>query len=85
MNETSHALFDEIVLGGVLRGIGMISFSEVLDEKDSQDIHNYLIERSNDLWEERDNNMNWIKSSELFIYELIASALSWLLEPAQYE
>ena len=83
MNEATHTLFDDIVLRGLLKNIGMISFNEILEQKDTQDIHNYLIERSNDLWEQRNEKVGWINSSQLFIYELIASAVSWLLEPEQ--
>ena len=85
MNKETHSLFDEIVLDGILKSIGMISFSDVLEKKDTQDIHNYLIERSNDLWERQDDRVGWIKSSEQFIYELIASLATWLLEPDQNE
>ena len=85
MNEATHTLFDEIVLDGIFRSIGMISFRDVLDQNDSQDIHNYLIERSNDLWEQREDHISWIKSSKLFIYELIASFAGWLIEPEPKE
>ena len=83
MNEATHSLFGEIVLDGVLRDVGMISFSDVLTKENTQDIHNYLIEHSNNLWEQNQTTTGWIKSSELFIYELIASAAAWLLKPTQ--
>ena len=52
-------------------------------KENTQDIHNYLIEHSNNLWEQNQTNTGWIKSSELFIYELIASAAAWLLQPTK--
>ncbi len=85
MNKETHTLFDQIVLDGMLKSIGMISFSDVLEKNDAHDIHNYLIERSNDLWEQQDESAGWIKSTELFIYEWIASLATWLLEPDQKE
>ena len=82
MGETGHSLFNEIVIDGIFSGIGMVSFKDVLDQKDSEDIHNYLIKSSNDLWEER-AKPSWITSTEIFFYELIADIASIFLSPRE--
>jgi len=43
----SQELFDSIVLQGVRSGNGMVSFSNVLNADDTQDLRAYLIERAN--------------------------------------
>jgi quinohemoprotein ethanol dehydrogenase len=41
-----HEGWDDIVRGGVLAGGGMASFRDVVDEKDSEDIHAYVVARA---------------------------------------
>jgi len=43
-----HGIWDDIVLGGVLKSAGMISFADVLSPQDSQDIQAYVIKRAHD-------------------------------------
>lgn len=43
MSEGIHQLFDKIVLDGLFSAGGMASFSDVLNEKNVEDIHVYLI------------------------------------------
>ena len=85
MDQATHALFDQIVLGGILTDIGMISFSEVLDQQNSRDIQNYLIEVSNDLWSEKQDKSDWFESLKLFTFELIADIVGWSINPSNNE
>jgi quinohemoprotein ethanol dehydrogenase len=39
-----HAIFNEIVLGGVLEARGMASFADVLSESDVEAIHAYIVD-----------------------------------------
>ena len=85
MDEATHALFDQIVLGGILTDIGMISFSEVLDQQKSHDIQNYLIDVSNNLWNEQQDGLDWLESVKLFTFELIADIVGWSINPSNNE
>ena len=85
MDQATHALFDQIVLGGILTDIGMISFSEVLDQQSSHDIQNYLIDVSNDLWSEQQDRSEWFESLKLFTFELIADIVGWSINPSNNE
>ena len=60
MREGSHQLFDQIVLGGIFSGLGMVSFADVLDESDTKDIHNYVLEAANEKWEDDQSSEIWI-------------------------
>ena len=45
LSQESHAQFSQIVLGGVRKPQGMMSFQGILSEQDVNDIHAYVIER----------------------------------------
>ena len=85
MDKATHALFDQIVLGGILTDIGMISFSDVLDQQKSHDIQNYLIDVSNNLWNEQQDGLDWVESVKLFTFELIADIVGWSINPSNNE
>jgi PQQ-dependent dehydrogenase (methanol/ethanol family) len=78
MGEGSHQAFDDIVRRGILSALGMVSFAEVLDEQDSKDIHNYLIDVANDKWEHDQSSEIWIKTRNWF-YNVIGSAAAFFL------
>ncbi len=42
-----HLVFEEIVLGGILRDRGMVSFADSLNQDDVADIQHYVIEQAN--------------------------------------
>ena len=43
MGKDKHAIFDDIVLGGVLENAGMVSFADVLNEDDTTAIQAYVV------------------------------------------
>jgi len=43
-----HQSFKEIVLGGMLKDNGMVSFADVLNDADADAIHAYIIQRANE-------------------------------------
>jgi quinohemoprotein ethanol dehydrogenase len=45
-----HAMFDQIVLGGILKSDGMPQWRDVLSKQDVADIHAYLIQASRDAY-----------------------------------
>jgi alcohol dehydrogenase (cytochrome c)/quinohemoprotein ethanol dehydrogenase len=53
----SHRLWNEIVLKGLLKSAGMVSFSEILSETDSGAIQAYVIKRAHDAKEEFDGGV----------------------------
>lgn len=50
-----HDNFHAIVLGGALKGVGMVSFAEVLSDKDADAIRAYIVREANTAVQERDN------------------------------
>ena len=55
----THEIFNQIVLDGLYTGLGMVSFADVLDEKQAGDIHNYLIDQANLTWEQQHRSGWW--------------------------
>lgn len=52
MSPETHKEFLDIVLKGARRENGMASFADVLDEKDAEAVHAWLIRRANQDWDE---------------------------------
>ena len=50
MQPEIHAAFKEIVLGGIMRDIGMASFADVYNEQQVEAIHAYIIQRAQDTY-----------------------------------
>ena len=51
MSNGTHDRFESIVLGGLLKSVGMKSFAKELSKADVRDLHNYLLEVANLAWE----------------------------------
>ena len=47
-DKATHKLWDEIVLGGLFKSAGMVSFAEILSKDDSHAIEAYVIKRAHD-------------------------------------
>jgi mono/diheme cytochrome c family protein len=45
MNSETHKIFKNIVLDGAYAGKGMASFADILNEKDTETIRQYIISR----------------------------------------
>ena len=50
MTAETHAKFKDIVLGGLYTEKGMASFKDLLNDKQAEQIHDYLIARANEDW-----------------------------------
>lgn len=50
--ESKHLVFEDIVLGGILKDRGMVSFADVLTKEDSKAIQGYVISEAHRLQEE---------------------------------
>jgi len=50
MQPAIHAAFTDIVLGGIMKDIGMASFADVYSEDDVESIHAYIIKRAHDTY-----------------------------------
>lgn len=53
MGTDKHALFNDIVLGGVFKSIGMVSFADVLTEQDAKDVQAYVLSEAHKLREKQ--------------------------------
>ncbi len=74
MSEGSHQAFQQIVRGGILSGIGMVSFADELSESQADAIHDYIIHASHMKWEE-DNAAPWWREIRDSIYEVLADII----------
>ena len=85
MRSGTHQLFQQIVRGGIYSGLGMVSFADVLDESQAQDIHNYLISLAQQTWEAQ-NEAGWWVDWRNAIYEFVGElAGPWIGPPAQHD
>jgi len=50
MSEETHSKFSAIVLGGMYANKGMVGFSDILSQEDSEEIHAYLIQRAKETY-----------------------------------
>jgi quinohemoprotein ethanol dehydrogenase len=50
MQPETHAAFKDIVLGGIMKEIGMASFADVFTEAEVEAIHAYIIKRAHDTY-----------------------------------
>jgi quinohemoprotein ethanol dehydrogenase len=41
-----HLVFEDIVLGGILKDLGMVSFADVISREEARDVQAYIIERA---------------------------------------
>ena len=46
MNAATHQVFKEIVIDGIYAGKGMAAFGDILNEKDTEMIRQYVISRA---------------------------------------
>lgn len=81
LDAATHKIFDDIVLGGVFSGIGMVSFANLLTEEDSNDVHNYLIDAANQTWDQQ-NSTGWWQDFLTWNYDVAASFIAWLIAPS---
>ncbi len=51
-NESTHAMWKDIVLKGVLSPRGMVSFSKYIDEDDAEAIRQYVLSKANSLYKQ---------------------------------
>jgi len=78
MNANTRRLFDDIVRGGIYSGLGMVSFADVLDEQDTQDIHHYLIDAANNRWQQQ-NASGWWHQLLSWIFEIVGAVVGWFM------
>ncbi len=51
--EQTHAIWQDIVLGGTLAPLGMVSFADFVSEQDSEAIRQYVLAEANRVYAER--------------------------------
>ncbi|XOV89115.1 MAG: PQQ-dependent dehydrogenase, methanol/ethanol family [Pseudomonadota bacterium] len=76
LGEGSHAAFQQIVRGGILSAIGMVSFADVLSEAETEAIHDYVIAVANDQYEETQASPAWQSVREK-VYGWLAAAIAF--------
>lgn len=81
LDAATHEIFDEIVLGGVFSGVGMVSFADLLSENDVADVHNYLIAAAHQTWNEQ-NSADWWRTFLVWVSDVTAEFVVWVLSPS---
>jgi quinohemoprotein ethanol dehydrogenase len=77
MPATFHENFKPIVLGGALKGLGMVGFNDVLNDDDADAIHAYILDKANDAKEKRDNpDAEWWYNIKLKVYETVGDLMA---------
>ncbi len=75
LSEGSHAAFQQIVRGGILSSIGMISFADVLTEQEVESIHDYVVHGAHLKWEE-EQAPAWWQTIRNALYEMLGSIIA---------
>lgn len=70
--------WNQIVLDGAMKKMGMVGFSDVLDEQQAFALKAYILEEANEDWELRQQPAWWLAVKTWF-YEIVAEVISWLL------
>jgi quinohemoprotein ethanol dehydrogenase len=74
MHSSRHEAFQQIVLGGALKGVGMASFADVLDERQTDAVHAYILDAANEARELRENPQpQWWVDVKSWLYERLGS------------
>lgn len=71
--------FDQIVLDGVMRRVGMVGFRDVLDEDDSAAIKAYVLTQAQADREIRETPSWWL-SVKMAVYRVVANILGWIMD-----
>ncbi|MBL4621783.1 MAG: PQQ-dependent dehydrogenase, methanol/ethanol family [Immundisolibacteraceae bacterium] len=79
MAPQTHQIFDEIVLNGAYEGMGMVGFSEYLDNTDADAIHAYLIAMSHAEQAELAESPLW-GSIKSFFYGIAGSMAAFYID-----
>ncbi|MAZ86989.1 MAG: PQQ-dependent dehydrogenase, methanol/ethanol family [Cellvibrionaceae bacterium] len=51
-SEAIHAIWDDIVRGGILKGAGMVSFADYVDEDQAEAVRQYVLSEANRLYQQ---------------------------------
>jgi PQQ-dependent dehydrogenase (methanol/ethanol family) len=78
MSEGSHEAFKQIVLGGLLKDLGMVSHSEVLSESDAEAVHDFIIAAANDKWDEDHSAESW-KTIRSWFYDQVSVLIDLMM------
>lgn len=77
MHASRHDGFKSIVLGGALKSVGMVSFSDVLDDSDADAVHAYIINEAHKDKDRRENpSPQWWIDSKTWLYEKLGALIN---------
>jgi quinohemoprotein ethanol dehydrogenase len=83
MDAAKHAIFNQIVLDGLLQTGGMVSFRDVLDEQSAEQVRNYILSEAHTGYEEQQAfDGSWWSQVRLWWYDILTTVLAWLGEHA---
>jgi quinohemoprotein ethanol dehydrogenase len=80
MHPSFHENFNQIVLGGVLKNSGMVSFAQVLDQQQADALHAYILDEAHKDKALRDNPPpQWWVAVKTWVYSLFGKLVHWLI------
>ncbi len=72
-----HDNFSRVVLGGMMVEAGMPNFSDVLDQRQADAIHAYILEQANQDYQLRYERTLWTEVRQ-FAIDIMAAVIAWL-------
>jgi mono/diheme cytochrome c family protein len=76
----NHDAFQLIVMKGALRSRGMVAFDDVLTEKDTEMVYNYLLSEAHAVYDDQQPPLGqeWLQDLKLWCYDKLSSLIAWL-------
>ena len=73
-----HAIFQAIAHDGILKGTGMVAFSDVLNPSQVDDIQAYVLDAANSHWESRQQPA-WWQTFTAWLMDRLAAVIAWVM------
>jgi quinohemoprotein ethanol dehydrogenase len=72
-----YNIFDQIVLDGAMKKLGMVGFKDVLSQQDADDLKAYILDEANDAWELQHQSSWWVSVKET-LWGWVSSVIAWM-------
>jgi len=80
MDAAKHAVFKNIVHDGLLEFGGMVGFKDILDEQQTEQVRNYILQEAHASYEEQKAFEGWWGKFRWWWYDKLSSLLAWLAD-----
>lgn len=80
MDAAKHAIFNQVVLDGLLQYGGMVGFADVLDEDKADKVRNYILQEAHSAYDEQKAFEGWWGKFRWWWYDKLSSLFAWIAE-----